>query len=55
MAGQQRQRRDLAGGTNRTHVGDGTSANTPDGFSRPFPPSIRHNNSVPEFWLAIAR
>lgn len=37
------------GGRNFTHAGDGADANTPDGFSRPFPASMRHTSTVSEF------
>jgi len=39
---------DYAGEKNLTHVGVGADAKTPDGFSRPFPESIRHASSVSE-------
>ena len=38
-----------AGGKNFTHTGVGQSANTPDGFNRPLPSSIRQTSSVSEF------
>jgi hypothetical protein len=34
------------GGRNRTQAGEGMSAKIPEGFKRPFPPSIRDANTL---------